>query len=402
MAWGRLALIQAAGEGDKVLQRTAAIFGYAAMPEKEKQEQIDEVGSSTTEPAKQLATGDTKTSTATTRPPARFLRVNQIVRIKDPAHAQRPDYLDDPAMRLNFDQQQPGTYRFAAPRPLMPLARLLPFLLNSLGRPVMNGRLDHRKLTRQISQGKPLHRLPYRLRQRWPQRLQLIVDCRAALEPYWSDFALLVGALKNLLGEEAVDAVRLEDDRLDRDDCLCIAWPGKSDDHWRQWQPPAADVSVLILSDLGVSEADGHAQIRWQRFARRLHRHTAPILTLSPAQQSPGKQSVCRLFKPNPLNDQQSLPRHPGRNGFTHGVVDGGKLRDMLALLSVLPVVDSGLLRRLRDGMNWGGSAWESILWNHADINRTGLGIRLKESVAETYRQRYQQKYAKSEQAEKL
>ncbi|GJL76005.1 formylglycine-generating enzyme family protein [Nitrosomonas sp.] len=408
MAWGRLALIQAAGESEQALRQVATLFGYEELPEKESPQSRNRPDGWTPADTGQQSVEEEQSVAQVIRPPARFLCVNQTQSLDNPEQTQRPHYLDDPKMRLPLHNPQPGTYCFAAPRPLMPLSRLLPFLLNSLGRLVMNGRIDHRKLARQISQGKPLRRLPYRNQQRWPQRLHIIVDCRTALEPFWPDFESLVAALKKLLGEEAVDAVRLDDDRLDRNDCLCIAWPGEceSNRYWRRWQPPAVDTSILILSDLGEAEPNGHAQIRWQRFSRRLQTHTAPILTLSPARQSPENRLVCRLFRPNPFNDWHSLPRHPGRDGFAqdaseHEQLDE-ELNDILAQLSVLPLVDSGLLRRLRDALQWGGSALESVIWNHPDMLQMGLGIRLKASAAEFYRQRYQQKFAKSDTARKI
>ena len=413
MAWGRLALIQAAGERDDVLRQTAAILGYEALPQDDALHE-DNISGELQRGKEFITRAEPEqgghAAAKVSRPPARFLCVKQTEYLENAEQMQRPGYLDDPKKRLSLDGDQPGTYRFAPPRPLLPIARLLPFLLNSLGKPVMSNRLDYHRLTRRIMQGRPLQRLPCKERQRWPQRLQIIVDCRSALEPFWPDFAAIVNALKKLLGDEAVESIRLENDRMDRDDCLCIAWPvdDRSKENasgkirWQRWQLPSADTSILILGDLGASEPDGHAAIRWRRFSRRLQSHAAPIVTLSPARQSPENPMVCRIFRPHPLNDQRSLPRHPGRNGFDCSAHIEDKLQDCLAFLSALPVADSGLLRRLRDELHWGGSELESLLWNHADVDRIGIGIRLKESVAKSYQKRYQQQFAKSVQAEKL
>ncbi|SEQ78919.1 Formylglycine-generating enzyme, required for sulfatase activity, contains SUMF1/FGE domain [Nitrosomonas sp. Nm51] len=409
MAWGRLALIQAAGESEQVLQQTAALFGYEQLPlndalqkdgdSKRVEDFVAEKKPEHSVPAAKIR-----------RPPARFICVTQTEFPGDVEQPQRPGYLDDPEKQLALNDGKPGTYAFVPPRPLLPLARLLPFLLNSLGQPVMSNRLDHHRLARWITQGKPLQRLPYKKRQRWPQRLHIIVDCRDALEPFWSDFALIVSALKKLLGDEAVESVRLEHDRMDREDCLRITWlagavakeSAAHEIQWQRWQLPSPDTSILILGDLGASEPEGNAAIRWRRFARRLYLHAAPVVTLSPARQSPQDPVACRIFRPHALNDQRSLPRHPGRSGFDCGVQDGDQLQDCLTFLSALPVVDSGLLRRLRDELRWGGSELESLLWNHVAIDRIGIGIRLKEPVAKLYRERYQAQFAKTLQAEKF
>ncbi|MEN9425231.1 MAG: hypothetical protein RL122_2614, partial [Pseudomonadota bacterium] len=335
------------------------------------------------------------------RPPARFLRVNKITRSTEP-DKQTSDYLHDPAMRLLPNANTTDSYHFAPPPPLLPLSRLIPFLLNSLGMSRTSKRLDQQRLARQVALGKALYRLPQMSRQHWAQRLHIIVDAGLHLEPYWGDFARVIQQFKALLGEDAVDAIRFEDTAWSGEIPDCIPWPGQADDEWQQWQLPPADVPILVLGDLGVTADNVSASAHWSRLLKVLRSHPAPLLTLSPVMRSPRQRWLCRTFKPHPLNDAYRLPRHPGQNGFALMAASSVPMSEILALLSCLPVVDTGLLRRLRLVLHWGGSEREGEIWNHPDIRRIGLGIRLDERVAEHYRQDYQAHFAGSQQSETL
>ena len=138
---------------------------------------------------------------------------------------QKPAYLSKPAMRLDPKEAPAGTYRFAAPLPLMPMARLLPLLFNGLAQAKTGHSLDHRLLIRRIEQGRALQRLPKQQRRRWPQRLQIIVGASQRLEPYWADFEYIVRQLQTLLGKEALEALRFDEDTLGSE--ACFACPGQ-------------------------------------------------------------------------------------------------------------------------------------------------------------------------------
>jgi hypothetical protein len=84
---------------------------------------------------------------------------------------------------------------------------------------------------------------------------------------------------------------------------------------------------------------------------------------------------LCRLAKPNPLNDRYNLPCHPHRKGFKLTDTTAEKMQEILALLSSSPLIDIGLLSCLRKELNWSGSELESQIWNHPDIKQGGLGI---------------------------
>ena len=400
MAWARLALVQAAGEGDIALQKMAEVFGFkpakqqgTAKPDNQQQDYTLQAIAEPTAPDSKKA--------ASKRPPARFVRVNRNQCLESPDDTPL-HYLYDPSMRLQAAAMPKGSYRFNAPRPLLAMPRLLPFLHNGLGQARAVGKLDYRRLTKQIAEAKAFRRLPYQTRQRWPQRLEIIVDTSQALEPYWADFAFIIQQLEKLLGAEAVTSIRFDADSLDAEPPFAIHWPTQDADEFTPWQTPAHDVAILILSDLGETETHPAARIRWQRLLGRLQTHSAPLLTLSPVAKFSTNPPVCRLARPNPLHDQYPLPRHPCRTGYALDEPTAEKLPAILALLSALPVIDPGLLRRLRDDLQWGGSELESQIWNHPDMRQTGLGIRLRETVAESYRNVYQQQFAGTAEAKQL
>ncbi len=394
MAWSRLALVQAADD-PQALAELAEVFGYAKEPdpEVESHQRLTQVG---TQSAVSLGQNQARDDTVYQRPPARFLRINKISKTEpDPKDRQAPSYLSDPAIRLQA--QKGGAYQFAAPQPLMPIARLLPLLFNSLAQAKAGRSLDHRQLIKRIAQGKPLQHLPKQVRLRWPQRLQIIVDTSDRLEPYWTDFAAIVKQLRTLLGQEALEVLRFDEQTLGDSECYCQPWPTAEQPQWRLWQAPPADVAVLILGDLGY--ADSRASVAWRRQLAALQNHPSPILTLNPASASGTDKRLCRQFKLTPFNDSYPVPRHPLTTGFSFSEPSAPAIKDMLTWLAQLPLIDTGLLRRLRLAMQWGDSSLETLIWNHPAIRDIGLGRCLAPDYAKTCQSLLQQKLAGSDKA---
>ncbi|WP_020560741.1 formylglycine-generating enzyme family protein [Thiofilum flexile] len=408
MAWKRLAQIQLAGEPAEVLDRFSQVLGYEARTNKNSDKTQDEylVQNFNTF---DKSDGEQKSSfhTATAQDAnAWFLRIRKIIR-KQPADDTPASYLYDPDWRFTAkDREQEGTYQFASPPALFSISRLTPLLLNALGQQRAGSRLNHRLLTRRISKGLVVRRLPYLLRQRWAKRLLILVDCNKHLEPYWSDFAWLVGQLRWQLGEEALQVLQFDQGR--RDTQLWVKpWPAqkkkskstRSITTWSRWRCAPSAVPVLILSDLGAGDSTGNAVDFWQQVAVCLRNHNAAVLNLSPLPHSVRDYAITQHLQPTPFNDGVTLPRYPARTGFT---LDNTAIAmdKILAWLSAVPIVDVGLLRRLRLLLCWGASDIEGVIWNHADIQRTALGIRIRSNVAEKYQAIYQKELAGSEVAQ--
>ncbi|MEZ5535312.1 MAG: formylglycine-generating enzyme family protein [Thiolinea sp.] len=398
MAWGRLALIHAAGEAEQVLPEIAACFGYQPPVQQQKITQPPPIDyAALPEAGNEQVTGNQPTVAEV--PPARFLRLRRMVR-KQQEDERNLDYLNDPEWCFTErDRRQEGTYRFDRPTPLLPMSRLTPFLLNGLGLQQAGIRLDHRQLSKRMAKGLAIQKLPFLLRQRWSQRLLILVDVHKRLEPYWSDFEFIVLKLRQQLGNEVVQVLRF-DESYRGHELQVVSWPETSG-HWQCWQPPSSNVSVLILGDLGAGDVSGGSRAFWLRVAQRLNGHPAPVVTLNPLAASSADMRTNRQFQPSPLNDQWSLPRYPLRNGFGVAPVDIDQA-EIFACLSVLPVVDTGLLRKLRKTLGWGNSAMEGWLWNHRDIQQTGLGVRLRAAVTAKYQRLYQEKLAGTATAERL
>ncbi|HMW19610.1 MAG TPA: formylglycine-generating enzyme family protein [Nitrosomonas sp.] len=404
MAWGRLALIQAIGESEATLQKVAEALGFESKFAR--QPQMPEQAPITPDPGGDSApTMLTTEALPTEKPHAFFLRVNRMETLSPHNVENRgyPYYLDDPALKLDATQPSQGTYRFAPPPPLLSMSRLAPLLHQGLGQIKTTSRIDFSRMVRHIAQGKFIRRLPRIKQQRWPQQLQIIVDPHVSLEPYWSDFAFIITALKKRLGTERVTALRFDEATLSESQMQATYWPTQPQDRWFVWQLSASDVPLLILSDLGMVTSDANVRYQWRQWITQLRSHAGPILTLSPALQSPQGRQLCALIKPHPLHDRVRLPRHPARKGFELAQPKAETLSNVLTWLSILPIIDTGLLRRLRTEMQWGGSELESLIWNHACFSQTSLGLRMPDSSeAQQYRAKYQQQFAQTPQAQRF
>ena len=124
------------------------------------------------------------------------------------------------------------------------------------------------------------------------------------------------------------------------------------------------------------------------------------MISLCPVASSPLNRAACQRLSISPLSDARSLPRH-ALKGFEQKGLTEARLQSILIFLSPLPIIDAGLLRKLRDEFEWGSSAIEAQLWNHSDMQLGSLGIRLKPSLAKDYAKRFRREVSKQD-AEKL
>ncbi len=391
MAWGRLALIEAAKLNAQTLAEVAEVFEYEKQARKVKPKPEGEATAQrlSDEPLKAVTRAQRKRSSG------RFVRITKIEPLEQDAE-QSHDYLYDPQQQLKANNETSGTYQFDAPRPLLTSAQLIPFLHNTLGLEQPGKKIDQRVLNRLVSKGQPIQKLPFKSVQRWSQQLQILVDTGDHLRPYRSDFEQIITLLKQVLGSHNVTALRLREPMQRRQKALCIEWPTQRDKDWHHWQLPAADVPILILSDFGVTERTGKDSDLWWQIAKDLYAHPAPVISLSPVVSSPLSRAACQRLSISPLSDAGSLPRHALR-GFEQKGLTETDLQSILILLSPLPIIDAGLLRKLRDEFKWGGSAIEAQLWNHKDMQLGSLGVRLKPSLAKDYTKRFRREVSQQD-----
>ncbi|PWQ95442.1 SUMF1/EgtB/PvdO family nonheme iron enzyme [Leucothrix pacifica] len=391
MAWGRLALIEAAKLNAQTLAEVAEVFEYEKQARKVESKPEGEAT------AQRLSDEPLKTPTPAQRKRSsgRFVRITKIEPLEQDAE-QRHDYLYDPQQQLKANDETRGTYQFDAPRPLLTSAQLIPFLHNSLGLAHPGKKIDQRVLNRLVSKGQPIQKLPFKPVQRWSQQLQILVDTGGHLRPYRSDFEQIITLLKQVLGSQNVTALRLREPMQRQQKALCIEWPTQQGKDWHHWQLPAADVPILILSDFGVMERTGNDSDLWWQIAKDLYAHPAPVISLSPVVSSPLSRAACQRLSMSPLSDAGSLPRH-ALKGFEHKGLSKEDLQSILILLSPLPIIDAGLLRKLRDEFKWGSSAVEAQLWNHPDMQVGSLGIRMKPSLAKDYAKRFRREVSQQD-----
>ena len=379
MAWARLALLQA--QGDQ-LAKLADCFGFEAL-----------LSSEVEKPAETASFSDSSQAvTSQAEPqaeslPALFIRLNYQHPLK-PDQEPAPDELDVPCLPVST-----GNYSFPAPPNLLPIARLLPLLFNGLAQTKTSQSLNPHYLVKRMAQGRPLTRLVKQQQQRWPQRLHIYVDTDQQV--YWQDFLNIVQQLQSLLGKDAVSAYRFDQETFATRDCYCLAWPTQDNDHWQLWQAPPSDTAILILGDLGAN--DPRTALAWQRHCTRLFPRQGAVLTLSPARNAPDNAWLVKNLRPQPLNDVYPLPRHPKASGFNLSKPDN--LDSCFIGLSVLPLIDPGLLRQLRRQFKWGDSALEAEIWQHPQLLDAGIGKYLAKELSEAYQQRFQQHYTDSAEA---
>ena len=398
MAWGRLALIEAAKEGTEVLSKVARLHDYVSVEVK-----TDEFKKSKNTETSQDAKEDSSTEGVNEkqeRPPAQFVYVKNMIQL-DSEKPQSHEYLDDPSQQLHDGGDASGTYQFDPPRSLLSSAQLIPFLHNNLSIKKSGKKIDQLVLGRYLAQGKALEKLPVKSVHRWPSQVEIIVDTGEHLRPYWKDFEDIIAQIKSVLGDESVRSFRIGVSTNRRERLKCLAWPTEDNAQWIYWKLPSDDVPVLILSDFGVTDKQGNSDVFWWRFAKDLRKHTAPIITLSPATNSPVCLKTCTFASISPLRDTFSMPRHALVNGFKQKSLSADAIRSILILLSPLPIVDVGLLRKLRDSFDWGASFIESQLWNHQDVETGPLGMRVKTALAKQYAKLFRQKITTSD-ADKL
>ena len=404
MAWGRLALIQAASD-DAVLEKVASLFAY------ETKEPSDQQGLDNKK--QELASEDSgeETSTASSseqkqghREPARFIRVNRVTPKKNVAKEKQD--LTDAKLNLTKQAANKGTYQFALPEAVFNASQLAPLLLNGLGQSKDNKKPHIGKLIQQISKAKPVRKVPCHLQQRWPQKLLIIVDDHASLEPYQQDFLQIIEFFKQLLGEEQLETISFLQETLGEAHSYMLPWPmPKEDIDYQLWKKPPSRTAILLLSDLGEHDRSYHRSIRWKRWVRSLTHDNigsdTPLLALSPGNASPHNTRVFDVFYPTALQDRGVVPRQVSKNGFALAEYSAKQLQKILTFLSVIPVIDAGLLRKLRLAFQWGELDLEGIIWNHPQVKDIGIGIRVLEEHANDYQVTFKDEYA-AENSERL
>lgn len=370
MAWGRVALLLAAAEPTKIhLDEVAKLVAYKSniAPAKEKSEQKGSIESSEKHDENLLEESVTQQF-----PEMIFWQITKIITLKQPDN-EIPSYLLDKHKAAQFNADQKGTYVFEAPKPLATLTQLTPLLINSLGRTVKSQQLDHYKIVRSLSQGKPVKKLQYQQQSKWPPLLTILVDKYHELYPYWTDFDYLVKQLQIQLGNSHVQVITLHERTI----------------YNFVEQKNTLHSTVLILSDL-CAHKNNHRYWVWQNILETLQKQQTRILTLSNAAHSPPLDTQLRKARINSFIPAHGFVRHAKKSGFNIPI-KAEQLDNALIMISPLALVDSGLFRKLRTTFKWGSPVLEGVIWNHKDVVQNVIGLRLQTSAQEHYRYKFNQ-----------
>ena len=377
MVWERIPLLLAADQAALHLEDMASALGLIRSRRSgEELEQKEREKKTSPEPAtfpEESLSGDTTTGPAVPDP-ARFWRIETIERFQATT-PEIPSYLFEPVDQDTI--QQDGTYIFDLPTPVVSFASLVPLLFNGLGEEIRVSRPAWDKLVKIIATGRPIRKIPRHREKRWPRHVTVIRDRHKNLFPYWHDFESLIQDLQNLLGKDRVTTLCLDEQGPD----TLLPCPPSG----RSGIPPES--AVLVLSNLDDFGSIAR-ELAWQAFFRRLTRHGCRIITLSPASRSPADFFLCRLSRPHSLFQHLFPVRQPSVKGFSLPV-QHDEIETALTMIAPLPLVDRGLLRKLRREFSWGTPPLEGIVWNHDKIMRSYLGIRISLKHKQEYEQRF-------------
>ena len=188
-------------------------------------------------------------------------------------------------LQPHFKASPPGI------EPLVCWSRLWPVLKQVLS-VMQSGQLDVQRLVNQIANGKVLHQLPRQRHLHWSSELMVLLDFNTRTLPFWDDFNQLCEALIGLRGSFGLDVRKLE--RI----------PGEQYSRWQQpesqgqsWKMPPPDTPLLILSDLGMLDAQELSIRRyWLRFGRQLKAAGLRPFVLAPISAMHIDPQLCGYF----------------------------------------------------------------------------------------------------------
>lgn len=261
---------------------------------------------------------------------------------------------------------------------IVPRARLLPALRRSLPATRKSG-LDEAQLVASLAAAKALRRLPRRQRKGWAERLLLVLDLSAPLQPYHADMMQLADDLLRWLGRSNVEVRIIDDERQ----------PAR---RWQAWQ--AYNGKILLLTELGLTAHDGGAIVHaWGHHLHALQRQGATLEVWCPLPL--GKQAQHASLPPlrvvhwsaaSRLQAQRlpvaELHRTPARLALAQA------LRTRLAPLAR---VEPRLLRAMRLGMQAAASdaGLEHLAWAHPDLSQHATARAILPAHLPEYRQAF-------------
>jgi formylglycine-generating enzyme required for sulfatase activity len=248
--------------------------------------------------------------------------------------------------------------------PLVPWARLWPFLQRELGKDVPGSKPDMPKLVRGVSQGELIWRIPKQSRFTWSPDICLLIDINEGNFPYRQDFLRLQQKLSQWCGANGLDVQFIHDEpggHITR---------GRWGKH-QAWRFPPAATPLLILSDMGMHTKSRRSLYAWLAFGQLLSQRGIRPTVLMPVAHRDVDESLLPFF---------NCIVWDGSSNLRPEQVDQDKqpvmtqVETLLALLFPALRVELGLLRRIRRLLpaTRYDVSHEAAVWHHSAVNVVG------------------------------
>ncbi|HQZ64500.1 MAG TPA: SUMF1/EgtB/PvdO family nonheme iron enzyme, partial [Planctomycetaceae bacterium] len=230
------------------------------------------------------------------RPRLKFLMPTraETLKIEQPP-ADPGDPISDAELAVPWDK--PGLPL----RPLVPWARLAPFLKNRLGTSITGTRLDQRKLMRLASKGLPLTELPRLRHTAWAAEAVIFWDHTPEMYPFTQDVVALYRRLKHERGRQGLKVVTLKN------------------------VPRMSDIAgipsgslILAISAMGQFEQNSAIQAAWLTLGRRLNFRGHTLHSLNPCPRDRWQSSLPQNWSTAVWDRGHRLPRNSSHRSICH------------------------------------------------------------------------------------
>ena len=256
---------------------------------------------------------------------------------------------------------------------LLSASQLWPLLRRICRVEKRTGKLDVRRLVDDSARLEVLRELPLQRQQRYHDRIQLLVDCRAELMPFRADFDLIVRELTRWRGRESVAPMYL--------DSLPTVVPFNvhaAKGEVTEFKLPHPGQTLYLLTDAGTLSPVKTTRSAWQSFTALLLNNGVRVKVLSPL---PGAPALMKSGYEN-------------FGGLVANVSVQVATESLLTLIAPLLNVTPALLRDIRQEClaTKADTRAEYTVWNNPVVVRDGLACSLNQRNTEAlqnYRQRF-------------
>lgn len=257
----------------------AACFGFSLVPElapdpaatQGTTAATTEIGGATRDTGRQADTGDA----GRTEDDLPLLAVVMV----QPPEAPRPWELAEDELLHRFDEKV-HLAGIAQHAPLLDPRWSRQVLGHTLATPRTDGELDTEAAVETIASGRALDPLPLLVRHSLARGAQVLVDVGAGMTPFARDAWELVAEVERVVGRSQVQMLMF--------DTVLSAGCGSGPIWtWSDYEPPNPGVPVLVLTDAGLSAAEGTLPAYervpdWLGLATRLAGNGSPLALFVP------------------------------------------------------------------------------------------------------------------------